>query len=65
MSRWTDTPPAAHRIFTSTDNRSWTEAPPRDANGTLSRTVQARYVRVDITRAGTERVGIRELVVTG
>jgi hypothetical protein len=65
VTRWTDTAPAAHRVFTSTDSRSWTAAPPLDASGTLARPVQARYVRVEITHAGTERVGIRELEVLG
>jgi hypothetical protein len=52
---WTDNPPASSRIFTSTDGTHWTAWPQHPT--------WARYVRVDITRSGTERAGIAELRV--
>ncbi|MEA2297040.1 MAG: hypothetical protein QOE86_4679, partial [Solirubrobacteraceae bacterium] len=54
---WTDTLPSSPKIETSTDGTTWTTA----GHGT----VQARYVRVTMTRAaGPDRTGIREVVVT-
>ena len=61
---WTDVPPSTRQIVTSTDATHWTAAPAKP-DGTLSHPVNARYVRVDLTRpAGTgQRIGIRELEV--
>jgi F5/8 type C domain/Glycosyl hydrolase family 65, C-terminal domain len=54
---WTDTLPNSSRIEASIDGTKWTTV----GNGT----VQARYVRVTMTRAaGADRTGIREVVVT-
>jgi hypothetical protein len=64
--RWTDTLPSTFQILTSNDGANWTPAPPADADGTLRNPVNARFVRVDLTRGTTEeRVGIRELEVIG
>jgi hypothetical protein len=63
--RWTDATPSSYRILVSRNGSSWTEAP-LDADGTLAHQVQARAVRVELTRgAGDELVGIRELRVIG
>ena len=61
---WTDVLPASSRIETSLDGSSWTAAP-INSSGTLTGRVDARYVRVSLTRGGDERTGIRELIVTG
>ena len=61
---FTDVRPASSTVETSLDGTTWTPAPPRDASGRLRNPVDAAYVRVTITRAGEERTGIRELVVT-
>lgn len=62
---WTDTLPRTSTIETSPDGRSWSPAPPADAGGTLRNPVQARFVRVTMTREdGAARTGIRELRVT-
>ena len=61
---WTDTLPASSSIATSRDGSTWTTAT-TDSSGKLSNPTTARYVRVTLTRSGTERTGIRELVVTG
>jgi trehalose/maltose hydrolase-like predicted phosphorylase len=63
LPRFSDTQPASYRVLTSLDGRTWTEAPPADSTGVLKNTVQARYVRVDLTRPEGERAGIRELEV--
>ncbi len=62
---WTDTLPASSTIETSLDGNTWAAAPPADSAGRLRNSVNARYVRVTLTRAGEERTGIREVVVTG
>ena len=63
--QWTDTKPDSSSISTSLDGKSWSPAPPADANGQLHNTVQARYVRVSMTKpGGAKGIGIRELVVT-
>jgi hypothetical protein len=62
---WTNTRPGSYSIETSLDGSTWSAAPAADADGTLHNTVNARYVRVTLTRASDERVGIRELRVTG
>jgi trehalose/maltose hydrolase-like predicted phosphorylase len=61
---WTDTLPASSSIETSLDGSTWTAAPPADDSGRLRKLTGARYVRVTLTRAGEERTGIREIVVT-
>jgi hypothetical protein len=62
--RWTDALPATYQILTSIDGTSWTPAPPADASGTLQHPVNARYVRVDLTRPAADvSAGIRELEV--
>jgi trehalose/maltose hydrolase-like predicted phosphorylase len=61
---WTDVLPSMHQILTSTDGTHWTAAPEADPGGTLRHPVNARYVRVDLTRAASgARTGIRELEV--
>ena len=62
---WTDARPASSSIETSLDGSTWTAAQTTDASGTLKNPTYARYVRVTLTRAGEDRTGIRELVVTG
>src|SRR3954469_5817376 len=59
---WTDTPPASSRILTSTDGTTWTPARV-GSNGKLNGPVDARYVRVEVTSAGTTHPGLRELDV--
>ncbi|MGZ4620358.1 MAG: discoidin domain-containing protein, partial [Frankiaceae bacterium] len=60
---WT-VPPSTHQIVTSTDATTWTPAPPAKPDGTLAHPVNARYIRVDLTRPrGGQRIGIRELEV--
>jgi len=61
---WTDALPSTYQILTSTDGTRRTPAPPADASGNLQHPVNARYVRVDLTRAASgARTGIRELQV--
>ena len=63
--QWTDTKPDSSSISTSLNGKSWSPAPPADANGQLPNTVRARYVRVSMTKpSGAKGIGIRELVVT-
>jgi trehalose/maltose hydrolase-like predicted phosphorylase len=63
--QWTDTQPASSSIQLSQDGQTWTSAPPADSTGRFRNTVQARYVRVNMTVAsGAGRTGIREVVVT-
>jgi F5/8 type C domain len=62
--RWTTLQPASPSIETSRDGSTWTTVSP-DASGRLQNPVNARYVRVTVTRPGTELTGVRELVVTG
>jgi trehalose/maltose hydrolase-like predicted phosphorylase len=62
--RWTDALPGTFQVLVSDDGTNWTPAPPAGPDGTLQHPVNARHVRVDLTRpAGGERVGIRELEV--
>jgi trehalose/maltose hydrolase-like predicted phosphorylase len=63
LPRFTDTQPSSYRILTSADGRQWTEAPSADPDGRLAHPVQARYVRVELTRPEDQRAGIRELEV--
>jgi len=60
---WTDTLPASSSIATSLDGSTWTTAT-TDSSGKLRNPTNARYVRVTLTRSGTDRTGVRELVVT-
>jgi hypothetical protein len=61
---WTDTKPSSSRLETSLDGSTWSPAPPAHADGTLRDSVQARYVRVTLTRApDVDRTGVRELEV--
>lgn len=61
---WTTTLPASSQILTSLDGHRWTAAAV-GADGTLAPAVNARYVRVEVTRAlPTDRVGIREVAVS-
>jgi F5/8 type C domain-containing protein/glycosyl hydrolase family 65 len=63
--QWTDTQPASSSVQISQNGRTWTNAPPTDSTGQLANSVQARYVRVNMTVAsGADRTGIREVVVT-
>jgi hypothetical protein len=63
--QWTDTQPASSSIQLSQDGQTWTNPPPADSTGRFRNTVQARYVRVNMTVAsGAGRTGIREVVVT-
>jgi trehalose/maltose hydrolase-like predicted phosphorylase len=62
LPRFTDARPTSYKILTSADGKRFTDAPPADSAGTLRNPVQARYVRVNLTR-GTERAGVRELEV--
>jgi hypothetical protein len=59
---WSDTPPASSRILTSADGTTWTEAHV-DSTGKLNDPIDARYVRTEVTSAGTTHPGIRELEV--
>jgi F5/8 type C domain/Glycosyl hydrolase family 65 central catalytic domain/Glycosyl hydrolase family 65, C-terminal domain len=59
---WSDTPPASSRILTSADGTTWTEAHV-DSTGRLNDPIDARYVRTEVTSAGTTHPGIRELAV--
>ena len=61
---FTEPAPASSRVEVSLDGRTWTAAPPADASGRLKSAVKASYVRVTVTRAGDERSGVEELVVT-
>jgi trehalose/maltose hydrolase-like predicted phosphorylase len=62
--RWTDALPSSYQVLVSVDGTRWTEAPPADPGGVLQHPVNARYVRVDLTRAaGAGRTGLRELEV--
>ena len=61
--RWTDALPGSYQVLVSADGTRWTQAPAADARGVLDHPVNARYVRVDLTRAGTGRTGLRELEV--
>jgi trehalose/maltose hydrolase-like predicted phosphorylase len=62
---WTDKKPASFSISTSLDGTTWSPAPPADASGNLRNPVQARYVKVSLTKAsGAGRTGIEELTVT-
>lgn len=55
--------PASWQLLTSPDGLSWTAAT-IDANGALTNAVDARYMRVELTRdPATDRAGIREVVV--
>jgi hypothetical protein len=65
VTRWTDTQPSSSRVLVSSDGTTWSAAPPTDASGVLQHRVKARYVRVELTRAGTARTGLRELEVSG
>jgi trehalose/maltose hydrolase-like predicted phosphorylase len=61
---WTDVLPTSYQILVSSNGSDWTAAPPASADGTLQHTVNARYVRVDLTLpADAEGAGIRELQV--
>lgn len=61
---WTTTLPATWQILTSLDALSWTAAT-LGADGTLAPAVDARYIRVELTRAApTDRVGIREVAIS-
>jgi len=61
---WTTTPPSSWSILTSLDGLTWTPATVA-ADGTLATPVEARYVRVELTRAvPTDRVGIREVAIS-
>ena len=62
VTRWTDTLPSSSRILTSPNGNTWTAATV-GPDGTLASPRTARYVRVEITRSGTERTGLRELEV--
>jgi len=59
---WSDTQPASSRILTSADGTTWTEAHV-DSTGKLNDPIDARYVRTEVTSAGTTHPGIRELEV--
>ena len=59
---WTQTRPASSKVLTSTDGTTWTEARV-GATGKLQGPVDARYVRVAVTSAGTAHPGLRELDV--
>jgi trehalose/maltose hydrolase-like predicted phosphorylase len=62
---WTDTKPASYSISTSLDGTTWSPAPRADATGKLHNPVNARYVRVSLTKtSGAGRTGIEELTVT-
>jgi trehalose/maltose hydrolase-like predicted phosphorylase len=63
--QWTDTRPAASSIQTSLDGSTWTNAPPIDKTGNFRQPVEARYLRINVTKAsGADRTGIREVVAT-
>ncbi|MDP9293989.1 MAG: discoidin domain-containing protein [Actinomycetota bacterium] len=62
VTRWTDTVASSSRILTSPNGNTWTAATV-GSDGTLASPTTARYVRVEITRLGTERTGLRELEV--
>jgi trehalose/maltose hydrolase-like predicted phosphorylase len=62
LPRFTDVQPSSYKVQTSLDGKAWTDAPPADSTGNLKNTVQARYVRVELTR-GAERAGVEELEV--
>ena len=61
---WTAARPASSSLETSLDGNTWTPVS-TDASGRLKNPVNARYVRLTLTRPGTELTGVRELVVTG
>jgi hypothetical protein len=63
VTTWGDTAPATSRILTSTDGTTWTERR-RTSEGKLQPPVDARYVRVEVTSAGTAHPGLRELAVS-
>jgi trehalose/maltose hydrolase-like predicted phosphorylase len=57
---WTDTLPASSSVQVSLDGTTWTTVPV----GQLHEPVNARYVRVNLTRtSGAGRTGIREVTV--
>jgi F5/8 type C domain len=62
--RWTDVLPATYQVLVSVDGTRWTQAPAADVGGVLQHPVNARYLRVDLTRAaGAGRTGLKELEV--
>ena len=63
VTTWGDTAPATSRILTSTDGSTWTERRVSSA-GKLTPAVDARYVRVEVTSAGTTHPSLRELAVS-
>jgi trehalose/maltose hydrolase-like predicted phosphorylase len=65
LVQWTDAAPSSSSIQTSIDGTTWTAAPPTDpTTGNFRNSVQARYIRVNLTAASdTSRTGIREVVV--
>jgi F5/8 type C domain len=62
--RWTDASPSTYQVLVSADGNAWEPAPPANPDGTLQHPVNARYVRVDLTRAASgATTGVRELEV--
>jgi trehalose/maltose hydrolase-like predicted phosphorylase len=64
LLRWTDASPSTYQVLVSANGNAWEPAPPAGPDGTLQHPVNARYVRVDLTRAASgATTGVRELEV--
>jgi F5/8 type C domain/Glycosyl hydrolase family 65, C-terminal domain len=64
--RWTDASPSTYQVLVSANGNAWEPVPPTGPDGTLQHPVNARHVRVDLTRAASgATTGVRELEVAG